>query len=73
MTLFVLFLACNPDRASIAAWAAFVSTVCAIVSSVLSDVLTAQQIAWLAMFFATLLCGFALSALLLLIRRDLGR
>lgn len=55
---FVAFLVGAP------AWAAFVSTVCVIVSSVVADVRTAQQIVWLVMFFATFLCGFALSALL---------
>lgn len=55
---FVAFLVGAP------AWAAFVSTVCAIVSSTVADVRTAQQIVWLVMFFATFLGGFALSALL---------
>ena len=55
---FVAFLVGAP------AWAAFVATLCAIVSSVVGDVRTAQQIVWLVMFFATFLCGFALSALL---------
>ena len=55
---FVAFLVGAP------AWAAFVATICAIVSSVVADVRTAQQIVWLVMFFATFLCGFALSALL---------
>jgi ABC-type Na+ efflux pump permease subunit len=45
-------------------WAAFVATLCAIVSSVSHDVRTAQQVVWFVMFFATFGCGYLLAGLM---------
>ena len=45
-------------------WAAFVSTVCCIVSTVARDVRTAQQLVWFVVFFATLFAGMLLSYVL---------
>ena len=45
-------------------WAAFVSAICCIVSSVARDVRTAQQLVWFVVFFATLFAGFLLSYVL---------
>ena len=45
-------------------WAACVASVCAIVSTLASDVRTAQQVVWFVMFFATLLCGYMLATAL---------
>lgn len=46
------------------AWAAFIATLCAIISSVAKDVRTAQQSVWFVMFFATFAVGYLLAGLL---------
>jgi len=46
------------------AWATFICTLCAIVSSLSRDVRTAQQAVWFVMFFSTLLCGVLLAGML---------
>ncbi len=46
------------------AWAMFISTMCAIVSTLARDVRTAQQVVWFIMFFATFACGYLLAGLL---------
>ncbi len=46
------------------AWALFLGTVCAIISSVARDVRTAQQAVWFAVLFASFGCGFLLAVLL---------
>lgn len=45
-------------------WAAFIASLCSIVSSLAKDVRTAQQTVWFVMLFATMGCGYLLAGLL---------